>query len=255
MLEVVTTKKLPHRTKQRERLIDALVAIGGSISDSSGQATRKLLESTDLCHFYDSASEYGLSAFASFLKKCELDGLVKRSINGKRCYEISLATSLPENFHDLLAIEFESEDQIPADLPLEPETVDLTDTSAEVDHIDYELLAATLLNRAAEAIKLDPWSYEQRISQLEDQLANSRTRLNDLLQDNNRLRSKLDMANDELKANKTVIGGLRARLSEAELKISRMTKDHQLAIKAAVSEEARKQTRRLMQEAPRGLPE
>lgn len=233
------------RTAQRVMLVQTLDSLPGKwVSDAKGQATARLRE------IYP--SDTGPN-FSTFLAYAERDGLITRRLNGKRCYDIRLnhnGDNFPDNFRDLITAEIVVEETLP-DVAPEPEPETPSEPlTLDPALIDYDLLGASVLKAAAEALTNDTWSWEQRVKQLEETLDKARTRLADTLSDNNRIRVKLETVEDNYKAQKSEIGGLRARISDLEIRLSRAQRDKDEAVRAAQRDAREKGLDRLIRERP-----
>lgn len=73
------------RMEPRRKIVAYLHSMGGSVKDTSGRATSKIVEATG----------HQPQAATSLLRAMEHDGQIVRDINGKRCYEIVLCYDGP----------------------------------------------------------------------------------------------------------------------------------------------------------------
>lgn len=176
-------------TRSRDRVLAELSR--GPVTDKSGRATSKLF---DLIQYTGSST--GLT---SLLKQLETEGLIARSVNGKRCYEIrsTLPGTAPER----------------TDVP--PPTAPTSPPQTTDDGIDITRLAVALLDRVIEVAG--------RPERDATALSAAQGRVAELLEDNERMRKALRLAQDLAIARKVELDGLRMRLAELQRNLDKMT--------------------------------
>lgn len=196
------------RTWQRELVLRTLYENGGAIRDSSGQATSKLhnMLSTDSTQ----------QATTQMLSTMEDYGLIERDINGKRCYAIVLK-EIPKDWKII--------DPAPNELHIEQLEASIADMILEDSYVAEPIsMADKLLEKIKHSIADLP-DYEQVIKDLEQQRDHYKHRVAELLEENNRIRYKLDPALDEVKAQKEINAGLRRQILELENNIRTLAKN------------------------------
>lgn len=185
-----TTTERRRRAPSRSRLkvLEAL-----PVHDSKGFATSTLKDR--------SGYEGTLTGLTNLLNSMERDGLVRRVIKGKRCYEIALLANASE----------------PSDNGTDAVDLGVDDSGGRIadpfpgstaSELDYSMLAAKLLEAAIDAANA-PARLAKEHSDMSGRLAS-------VLADNQRLRSKLQLAQDELSAKTVECDGLRRRMGDVQ---------------------------------------
>lgn len=225
------------QTSSRKAVINALVRLGGSISDPQGLVTRKLMVEAGLESTYSSTA-----AFSSLLKAMEQDGMIVRDVSTpKRCYEIVLG-DLPEGW-PVEASPVVSE--TPEGPNTAPEPPSATEVNGEATETTPEAVADAILARVAEILSRPSVDEVAKFLKAErDEMA---ARLSATLDENVRLRQAAREAQDTLTARSTEIRGLHERLRLAEENLKSVMRSGNTAI----SHEVRRQIAEFMREPPR----
>lgn len=197
--------------KSRKKLLPFL-----PVFDKTGKATQILAERSGYV-----GTPSGL---AQLLKSMEADGEIVRDVRGKRTYSIQIpGTRAMES------------------TPASSEPVETPAPASPAPAFDYDALAGSLLERVI-AAAMAP-------EKLQADFKSMSARLSAVLEDNDRLRSKLSIAVDEVNALKLVNDGLRQRMLAMQSNLDAMLKAPHVSI-GREAEDYLRELARLMRQPP-----
>ena len=250
------------RTQSRVKVVEYLARQPDyKVTDEKGRAAVNFAEAIGW--------EGSKTSFPSLLKAMEADGMISRigslqELNGgppvpaaKRCYEVRLLVdNLPDNFRDLIpemvTIPTDQSGTVAPEeeAPKEEEVETQPEVQVVEKEPDYAVLAVALLNEVGNILNRDDWHFKEQIKQIEARLEEARIKLNQALEENHRLRTKLDIAYDDIKAQKSTIGTLRGQVNMLESRLSREGRENDRIIRTGIAEGVKKEIRRFMEAKP-----
>lgn len=120
------------------------------------------------------------------------------------------------------------------------------------DGINYDTLAAHLLNRVLEAAADAPRAaILAELERARADLTEARQALHAAREDGNRHRTEARELGEELATTKRLLSDARAAVAARDANIERLTTDHHKAVATALSDKARREVERAMTEMPR----
>ena len=195
------------------------------VEDDSGRATVILAERSGYA-----GTPSGLT---QLLKSMEDDGLIERVVRGKRTYAIRLAITQIKEIEVAPREVFLGRPAPAAETPKPAPRLE--------DPLDYDALAGRLLERVIAAATAP--------DRMQADLKSMSARLSSVLEDNDRLRSKLAVAETEVRARKVEIDGLRQRLVMMQSNIDSMLRAPHIHI-GREAEQYLRELARLMRQPP-----
>lgn len=199
-------------TKERQRILN-LLRHNGPVCDEDGRATEALRQLT---------GHKTTNALSAVLKPMEEVGLIRREINGRRCFLIE-ASPVRESTAPL------SHEPAPAESAVSA-------MPATTGSIDYELLAGIMLKKAVSA--LDAPSYQHEIRELQADLAHVAAELESLRAERTTLEEQLRIAKNN------------AEVLQKELSRSQRSARSGVAVREHLDEDERKALDQLMRSLP-----
>lgn len=160
-----------------------------------------------------------LTGLTSLLKAMEIDGQIRREINGKRCFSISV-TNQNQNQNPVRI-----EEKVNVRIPEQVESIAEAPPARQPieEGLDVSAIAKALLDQVID-IAGTPRRDKAEIQRLNVEIKTMQQRLFEATERAEKARQRLRLAEDELVAKKVESDGLRQRLRETERNLDAIIK-------------------------------